>query len=237
LSRLDSEAPKTDGAPIWRATDRTQGGDAPTFFSEKALLRLEEGLRDQREPPVRSDQPPKPDGATGLRRNSEGRRFSESDALLCVLLLVVAAVGLGDWLKARTAGSSDAALVNIEAPGRTASVAPDNDEPRQPITNVVKSSADTSWLPPLSPSPPNEQPVEAQGPAAPGASETVGVAVKRDRTKPRARVRQAGLFAHRRVAETEELQQIHASIRRPIQYGRCWLNNYQTYYHWGECLR
>jgi hypothetical protein len=26
-----------------------------------------------------------------------------------------------------------------------------------------------------------------------------------------------------------------ASIRR--RYGKCWLNGYQLYYHWGECTR
>jgi hypothetical protein len=63
--------------------------------------------------------------------------------LQCALLLVVGAAALGVSLKARTAGSTDteAAPVNIEARGQTASRAPDNDEPPQPITNAVKSSA------------------------------------------------------------------------------------------------
>jgi hypothetical protein len=158
----------------------------------------------------------------------KGRLFSEPDAassqqagvLLCALLLVVSAGALGVSVKMRTAGSTDAAPGNIEArgsveaprppppagvqtvepaePPRTASVAPDNDEPRQPIANGVKSSAATSSLPALSPAPPNEQPVEAQGPATPEASKTVAVAhtpvekeAKHARTKSRARVRQA----------------------------------------------
>jgi hypothetical protein len=253
LSRFDSEASKKDGAPIRPATDRAQGGDTSAFLTERALPRLAEGLRDQRDPRSKAD------GATELRRNNEGRRFSEADALLCALLLVVGAVALPDWQKARTAGPIDAALVNIEA-GRAASVAPDNDQPPQPITNALKFSAAMPGLPPQSPPPPNEKPVEAQEPVTLGASETVGVAQtpveagKDARTKFRAQgvrkvegrlppiwripwVRPARLFAHRRVAETEELQQMDASIRRPIQYGRCWLNNHQTYYHWAECLR
>jgi hypothetical protein len=56
----DSEASKKDGALNGPATDRAQGGDAPAFMTEEALLRLEEGLRVQRE-------------------QQEGRLFSEPD--------------------------------------------------------------------------------------------------------------------------------------------------------------
>jgi hypothetical protein len=58
---VDSEASKKDGALIRPGSDRAQGGDLPPFFTEEALLRLEEGLRAQRE-------------------QQEGRRFSEPDA-------------------------------------------------------------------------------------------------------------------------------------------------------------
>ena len=257
MSHLDSEASKKDdGAPI---RPPSEGGAASAFLTESALLRLEERLRDQRGPAARSESQRKADGATQLRRNNAGRRFSEPDALLCALLLIIGAAALGDWQEARIAGSPGAALVNSEAGGRTASVATDNDQPLQPITNAVKSSAAMRWA--LSPSPPNEQPVEAQGPATPGAFETIGAAqtpvaaeAKGARTKFRVQGirkvegrlppiwpiswgRHARLVENRRVAETEELQQIHASIRRPTQYGRCWVNDHQTYYHWAECLR
>jgi hypothetical protein len=48
-SSADSEALKKDGALNRRATDRSQGDDAPAFMTKEALLRLEEGLRVQRE--------------------------------------------------------------------------------------------------------------------------------------------------------------------------------------------
>jgi hypothetical protein len=92
--------------------------------------------------------------------------------LLCALLLAIGAAALGVLLKARPGASTDATPVNIEAHGRTASVPPNNDEPRQPITNAVKPSPATPLLPPLSLAPPNEQPSEAQGPARPAVSET-----------------------------------------------------------------
>ncbi len=251
---VDPEAAKTDGALIRPATGRAQGGFAPAFFTEEALLRLEEGLIAQREqqegqrfsePDAASSRPGSSSGRQGStqidpvsenaplvpgdpvltsgdeariqnellligdpRRSGDG--FSDSadrgkirteepvpspswrrrkvGLLLCALLLVVGAAALVS-LKSRTGGSTDGAPVRIEARGRTASVPPDNDEPRQPIANAVKSSAATPPLPPPSPAPlnerpveaqgpatpaapPNEQPVEAQGPAAPAASET-----------------------------------------------------------------
>jgi hypothetical protein len=92
--------------------------------------------------------------------------------LLCALLLVVGAATLGISLQARTGGTTDGAPVNVEGRGRTASISPDNDEPRQPVTNAMKSSATTPGVPSPSPAPPDEQPVEAQGPATPEASET-----------------------------------------------------------------
>jgi hypothetical protein len=48
-SSAESEALKKDSALNRPATDRAQGGDAPAFMTEEALLRLEEGLRVQRE--------------------------------------------------------------------------------------------------------------------------------------------------------------------------------------------
>jgi hypothetical protein len=59
-SSADSEALKKDGALNRPATDRSQGDDAPAFMTEEALLRLEEGLRVQRE-------------------RQEGRLFSEPE--------------------------------------------------------------------------------------------------------------------------------------------------------------
>ncbi len=87
--------------------------------------------------------------------------------LLCALLLVVGAAVLGVSLKARTGGSSEAARVNIEGRGQTAPVPRDNHE----LAMVVKPAAKPA-LPPLSPAPPNEQSVKAQGPTTPVASET-----------------------------------------------------------------
>jgi hypothetical protein len=80
------------------------------------------------------------------------------------LLLVVGAATLEASLKARTEDPITLPSVNVEGRGRTASVPPDYDEPRQPITNAVKSSAATPSLPPLSTAPLNER-VEAQVPA------------------------------------------------------------------------
>jgi hypothetical protein len=48
-SSADSEASKKDGAQVPSATDRVQGGALPAFFTEDSLLRLEAGLRAQRE--------------------------------------------------------------------------------------------------------------------------------------------------------------------------------------------
>jgi hypothetical protein len=73
--------------------------------------------------------------------SSPSWRWQKVGPLLCAVLLIVGGVAaLGASLKARTGGSTDAASVNIET--RTASV-PDNDEPRQSITNAVKSSVAT----------------------------------------------------------------------------------------------
>jgi hypothetical protein len=110
---------------------------------------------------------------------------------LSLLVLIVGIAALGVWLKARTGGSTNAASVNIEARGRTASVPPDNHEPRQSFMNAVKSSAATSMpsLPPdkhepqsinqrweilsgqsfaaaATTGPHSGQPVEAQGPVS-----------------------------------------------------------------------
>jgi hypothetical protein len=75
---------------------------------------------------------------------------------LSLLVLIVGIVGIAALevlLKARTGGSTNAASVNIEARGRTASVPPDNHEPRQPTTNARNFSAATDMatlsLPPL----------------------------------------------------------------------------------------
>ena len=57
----DTECLKMDGALIRPATDRVQDGDLPPFFTEEALLRLEERLHAQ-------------------RVQQEGRRFLEQDA-------------------------------------------------------------------------------------------------------------------------------------------------------------
>jgi hypothetical protein len=236
---VPSEASKKDVALIHPATDRAQGGDARAFLTETALLRLEAGLRAQREQPAET-LAPLMQRAEQETPSQEGRLFSEPDAassrlgaqplgeaemrtadwlivssqietisespalapradqpkiraeepvpspswrrrkvglLLCALFLVVGAGALGVSLKTRTAGSTDAASVNTEAHGQTASaaadasVAPDSHEPPQPITNAVKLSAALPSLPPLSPAPPNEQPVEP-----PAASEAVAVA-------------------------------------------------------------
>lgn len=96
-------------------------------------------------------------------------RWRKAALVLCALLLVVGAATLGVSLKARTGGS---APVNIEGRGRTASAGPNKDEPRQQTTHAVRSSASTPSPPPLAPAPPNQQPVEAQGPATPAASGT-----------------------------------------------------------------
>jgi hypothetical protein len=126
---VHSQASKKDGAPIRPATDRAQGGDAPAFLTDEVLLRFEEGLRAQREQRTRSDQPPKPDDTTELRRHEEGRpepdaaysppgarALGNAGLMLCALLIVLGAAALGA-LKARTAGPSHAPPVNIEAPG------------------------------------------------------------------------------------------------------------------------
>jgi len=57
----DSRSLKKDGALIRPATGRSQSDDLPAFFTEEAMLRLEGGLRAQREQQV-------------------GRRFCEPDA-------------------------------------------------------------------------------------------------------------------------------------------------------------
>ncbi len=132
------------------------------------------------------------------QRRSPYWRWLKVDLLLCVLLLIVGAAAWGVSLEARTRGSTDAPAVNIKG-ARTASVSPDNDRPRQSITNGVKSPAATPSaapsskqpveaqapgtpaasktpatpsLPPPTPAPPNTQPVQAQAPARPAASET-----------------------------------------------------------------
>jgi hypothetical protein len=205
-SSVDSEASKNDGALNRPATDRVQGSSAPAFFTDESLLRLEAGLRAQREqqegrrfsePDVASSRPessgalrdwrsvsaqieptsenaPLAPGADQSRKEEPvplpSWRRRKVALLLCALLLVVGAATLGVLLKARTGGSTNAAPVNVEGRGRTASAAPNNDEPRRPITNAVRSSAATPSLP--SPAKPNEQPVEAQGPATPAASGT-----------------------------------------------------------------
>jgi hypothetical protein len=102
---------------------------------------------------------------------SPSSRRREVGLLLCALLLVIGAAALGVSLRAPTGGSTDADPVNIEGRGRTASVPPDNDKSRQSITNAVSSAAATSSPLPPSPAPPNEQLVEARGPAMPAASE------------------------------------------------------------------
>jgi hypothetical protein len=105
------------------------------------------------------------------RRRSAFWPWLKVDLLLFLMLLAVGAATLGVSLKARTEASTDAAPVNIKTDRRAASVSPDNGEPRQPITNGVKSPTATPSLPPPSPAPPNKQPVEALGPATPAASE------------------------------------------------------------------
>jgi len=69
---------------------------------------------------------------------------------LSLLVLIIGIAALGVSLKARTGGSTNAASVNIEARGQTASVPPDNHKPRQSFMNAVKSSAATTMpsLPP-----------------------------------------------------------------------------------------
>jgi hypothetical protein len=84
--------------------------------------------------------------------------------LLCALLLIVGVAALGVSLKARRGGSPDAVPVNPEASGRTASVPPHNDEPGQPITNAVKSTAATPPLPPLSRHRPTNNGSKRKGP-------------------------------------------------------------------------
>jgi hypothetical protein len=187
------------------STDRVQDGGLPAFFTEDALLRLEAGLRAQREQqdgrlfePDTASSRPGNSGAVrdrlsvsaGIRLISEKaslapgaeqpefrkeqpvplRRRRKVALLLSALLLVVGAATLGVSLKSRTGRSTDAAPVNIEGRERTASAAPNNDGPRQPIANAVRSSASKPSLPRLSPAPSNQQPVEAQGPTTPAAS-------------------------------------------------------------------
>ncbi len=90
--------------------------------------------------------------------------------VLCALLLAIGAAALGVSLKARTGGSDVAAPVNVEGRERTPSAASDKDEARRPISSGVRSSAATPSPPPASAA--KERPVEAQGPAAPAASQT-----------------------------------------------------------------
>ena len=231
---VDSEASKKGRGPMPPATDGAQVRDAPAFLTEGVLLRFEQGLRAQREQRARSDQPSQADGAEEPGGDNEGRRFSGPDAayslpgaralgksglLLCALLLVVAGAALGVSLKARTAGSSDAAPVNIEAqasveaprsaaspgvqtiepaePPQTATVPSDSDEPRQPIRNAMKSPAATPSVAPALPAPVEE-------PATPAASEAAAAAETpvedKDKAK-RARTRSRGRhtrFGHRR---------------------------------------
>ncbi len=277
----DSDASKKDGALVRPAANRAQGGDFPEFFTEHAVLQLEEGLRAQREQqegrlfakqasaapaapaapaeqpneldtqgaatppvsetvtaartpgeeadaastrlrssgalrdrlivstriePIRENPPLVPGDPVlmsddeeariqnewlrrvgdprwqddGFSKCAEGRKIDTEGpvlapylsrrkvgVLLCALLLVVGAAGLGISLKPRTGGPTDAAPVNIEGRGRTASVPPDNGE----RATVIKSTA-TPSLPPLSPAPPNEQSVKAQAPTTLAASET-----------------------------------------------------------------
>jgi hypothetical protein len=201
--------PKKDDAPIRPAINRAQGGDLPPFFTEEAMLRLEGGLRAQREQqetrrfckPDAASSPPRdpsalrdrlsesaqiepitkdgllaPGGGESKIRKEETVplstwRWLKVDLLLCALLLVVGGTDLVVSLKARTGGSTDAAPVNFAGRGQTASAARDNDEPRQPTANTVRSSAATP-SPPPSPTQPDGQRVEAQGPATPAASGT-----------------------------------------------------------------
>jgi hypothetical protein len=251
-----------DGALIRPATDRVQDGDSPPFFTEEALLRLEERLRAQRVQqegwrflgedarsqqaclPAGESEPQEPadtrfaDPTLGLvDRQLEAFRRESFDARhhllapafarfrakareltrqtrgrdlvqivkelfvylmgwrgyfeldnwlqrrwraigwkqwklgskssrpkiraigsppsgrrqkLSLLVLIVGVAALGVSLKARTGGSTNAASVNIEGRGRTASVPPENPEPRQSFMNAVKSSAATTMpsLPP-----------------------------------------------------------------------------------------
>lgn len=251
-----------DGALIRPATDRVQDGDFPTFFTEEALLRLEERLRAQRAQqegrrfleqdargqraglPAGESEPQEPadtrfaDPTLGLvdrrlealhkesfdarhhllapalarfrakarelTRHTRGRGLvqivkelsvyligwrgyfgldnwvqrrwrgiawkqwklgstssrpkilaihsspSGRRQKLSLLVLIVGIAALGVSLKARTGASTNAASVNTEARGRTASVPPDNHEPRRSFMNAVTSSAATTMrsLPP-----------------------------------------------------------------------------------------
>jgi hypothetical protein len=187
VSSVDSKSSKkNDGVPR-PAADRIR---TPGFFTDEALLRLEAGLRAQRE------QSSRPENSSALRdRLSQGARIepiSEVDhlarggeepairdeepvplpywrrrqgvLLLCALLLVAGAATLRVSLNTRTGASTHDGPVNIESRGQT--LAPGKGAP----LNTLKSSAATPSLPP-SPARPNEQRVEAHGP--PGVSGTL----------------------------------------------------------------
>jgi hypothetical protein len=68
------EAPKKDDTLIRPATEGAQDGDLPAFFTEGAMLRLEEGLGAQREQQERRhfSEPDAAAQAVGERKNTCG---------------------------------------------------------------------------------------------------------------------------------------------------------------------
>jgi hypothetical protein len=174
VSSVDSKTSRKNDDLPRPVADRVQ---APGFFTDEALLRLEAGLRAQR------DQSSRPENSSALRNKpNESARIepiSQDDhlapggeevtirgeepvplpswrrrqgvLLLCALLLVAGGATLRVSLNART---------NIDGRGQT--LAPGKDAP----LNDVRSSAATPSLPPPSPARPNEQRVEAHGPPA-----------------------------------------------------------------------
>src|SRR5579859_4901721 len=195
---VDSEASKKDGALIPAATDRSEGSAAPAFFTEEALLRLEEGLRAARKadrlivstqiepisesPPLAPSDQPKIHTEEPVPSRSWRRR--KAGLLLCGLLLIVGAAALGVSLKARTGETTDAALVNIEVDGKTASAPPDSEKPRQLITNAKSSVAVPS------PTPDNTEP--GQSITNGGKSSVAAPSLTPDNDKPGQPITNAG---------------------------------------------
>jgi hypothetical protein len=182
-SSVDSEASKKDGALVRQATDRGQDSGSPALFTEEALLRLEAGLRAQREEGPRfseSDVASSRVGSSGALRdslsvNAQTEPISENAPLAPGAdhseIRKEEAVPLPSWRRRKGALLLLALLLVVGAATLGVSLrrTGGSTDPAV-VTNAVRSPAATPSVPPPSPAPANKQAVEAQGPATPAAS-------------------------------------------------------------------
>jgi len=132
----DSGSSKRGGVPIRPEADRADGGEAPAFLgmNEAALLRLEAGLRAQREQQARSPSPPRRSGATEPGRDSQGRRAAQPDP--APPLLEARRPGKG---QARAAAHPFLAFMQVEARSESPPLAPEADQPEARLQERASS--------------------------------------------------------------------------------------------------